>query len=89
MKVRGIKTNYILNIVRTILTTLIGIFTLPYVNSTLGVESVGKVEYINSIITYFVLISALGIPMYGVREIARVRDNIAERSSVVLELLLI
>ncbi|MBB1645530.1 flippase [Sphingobacterium sp. UME9] len=89
MKVRGIKTNYILNIVRTILTTLIGIFTLPYVNSTLGVESVGKVEYINSIITYFVLISALGIPMYGVREVARVRDNIAERSSVVLELLLI
>lgn len=89
MKVRSIKTNYILNISRTVLSSLIGLFTLPYINRVLGVESVGKFEYANSIITYFVLFSALGIPMYGIREVAKVRDNIYQRTKVLSELLII
>lgn len=89
MKVRGIKINYVLNLTRTILTALIGFFTMPFINKTLGVESIGKYEYVNSIITYFVLFSALGIPMYGVREIAKVRDSVEKRSLVTVELLVI
>lgn len=89
MKVRGIKINYILNLTRTILTALIGFFTMPFINKTLGVASVGKYEYINSIISYFVLFSALGVPMYGLREIAKVRDSKKDRSIITIELLLI
>ncbi|WP_312078136.1 oligosaccharide flippase family protein [Chryseobacterium sp.] len=89
MKVRGLKINYLLNLIRTILTALIGFFTMPFVNKTLGVESVGKYEYINSVISYFVLFSALGIPMYGIREIAKVREKEIERSLVSIELLII
>jgi len=89
MKVRGVKLNYVLNITRTVLSTLIGLFTLPYINRVLGVEALGKFEYANSIISYFVLFSALGIPMYGIREIARVRDSEYNRSKVTAELLVI
>lgn len=33
-----------------------------------------------------ILFTALGIPAYGIREIARIRDNIFERTKLVLEL---
>lgn len=89
MKLKSIKTNYFLNVFRVAFGTLVGLFTMPYVNSVLGAGSLGKVEYVNSIINYFVLFSALGIPMYGNREIARVRDNIHERTNVVIELIII
>ncbi|MFV0233807.1 flippase [Empedobacter falsenii] len=89
LKVKGVKINYILNITRTVLSTLIGLLIFPYINKTLGVQAVGKYEYANSIITYFILFSSLGIPMYGIREIAKVRDSEKKRTEVVLELLAI
>lgn len=87
MKTRSIKSNYFLNVIRISFGMVLGLLTMPYVNKVLGAESLGKVEYINSIIMYFVLFSALGIPMYGIRETAKVRDNIEERSKLVFELM--
>ncbi len=87
MKQRSIRFNYFLNVSRIVFGILVGLLTMPYVNRTIGVEGLGKIEYINSIITYFVLFSALGIPMYGIREIANRRDNLEERSKFVIELL--
>ncbi len=89
MKVRSVKTNYILNIIRAASYATITIVTMPHINTTLGPTNVGKVEYVNTIITYFVLFSALGIPVYGIREIARVRNDKRMRDKTVVELLLI
>lgn len=87
MKQRSIRFNYFLNISRIGFGILVGLLTMPYVNRTIGVEGLGKIEYVNSIIAYFVMFSVLGIPMYGVREIANRKDNIEERSKFVIELL--
>ena len=89
MKVRSIKINYLLNIFRVFCSALIIIATMPYINKVLGAENIGKVEYVNAIINYFLLFSGLGIPMYGIREIAKVREDVLLRNKVVLELLLI
>ena len=62
------------------------LLTTPYVTRILGAESLGKVEYVNSIITYFILFTALGIPNYGLREVARCRENKYKLSKVVIEL---
>lgn len=89
MKIRGIKTNYALNVIRVFTTAVIGVVTMPYINKTLGAENIGKVEYVNTIINYFLLFSGLGIPIYGIREIAKIRDDVQLRNKVVVELLLI
>ena len=89
MKIRSVKTNYILNIIRAVTFALITIITMPYINKILGPVNVGKVEYVNTIINYFVLFSALGIPMYGIREIAKVRADKNERDKTTVELLII
>lgn len=86
MKINSVKINFILNTTRMLLGMIFILLTTPYVTRILGAESLGKVEYVNSIITYFILFTALGIPNYGLREVARCRENKYELSKVVIEL---
>ena len=89
IQLKSIKYNFILNNLRQILNFLVPILVFPYVSRILGPENLGKVEFANSITSYFVLFTALGIPTYGIREIARVRDDTFLRSKTVLELTVI
>lgn len=86
MKIKSIKVNFILNVLRLFLGTFFLLVTIPYTTRILGSEALGKVEYVNSIITYFTLFTALGIPSYGIRETARIRDDEKERTKLVIEL---
>lgn len=83
---KSIKMNYLLNFLRVVSGAFIGILLLPYVTRVLGPENFGKVEYVFTIINYFILFSTLGIPMYGIREISKVRDDKKETAKVLLEL---
>ena len=89
MEIKSIKANYILSVLRISSSTLIGVFTMPYINRVLGPESLGKVEYANSIINYFILLSAIGIPVYGIRQIAKIREDSDLLSKTTVELLCI
>ncbi|MGL4997910.1 MAG: flippase, partial [Cetobacterium sp.] len=89
MKVKNIKINFILNLIRTFLGTFFILITMPYITRVLGSENLGKVEYTNSIVAYFLLFTALGIPSYGIREVARTRNNRKELSKTMIELMLI
>lgn len=89
MQVKTVKLNLILNLTRSILGTLFILLTIPYVTRVLGPDKLGRVEYANSLITYFMLFAMLGIPNYGVREVAKYRDNKKELSKLVMELFFI
>lgn len=86
MKVSSIKLNFILNTIRLCMGAFFLLITTPYISRILGAQNLGKVDYATSIINYFILFTALGIPAYGIREIARIRDSIFERTKLVLEL---
>lgn len=86
MKRNSVKINFILNTTRMLLGMIFILLTTPYVTRILGAESLGKVEYVNSIITYFILFTALGIPNYGLREVARHREDKCKLSKLVIEL---
>lgn len=86
MKIDNIKLNFIFNLIRLSFGTIFFILITPYITRKLGSQKLGEVEYINSIISYFILFTSLGIPYYGVREIAKVRESLEERSRVVIEL---
>lgn len=87
MKERSIKINYFLNLFRVVSSALVAIFIMPYVNKILGPENIGKVEYVYVIISYFILFSALGVPMYGTREISKVKNDLEQRTKLTVELL--
>ena len=74
-KEKNLVSNYIYNTIFTSLNLIFPIITLPYVSRVIGVDGIGKVNFSNSIVNYFLMIASLGIPVYGVREIAKVRND--------------
>lgn len=86
---KNIKANLAFNIINTGTQLLFPLVTFPYVCRIIGVEGVGQVEFLNSIISYIYLFTSLGIPMYAIREIARVRDDIKKMNQIVVEILIL
>ena len=75
MAKKSIVKNYIYNIIYNLLNILFPIITLSYVSKILFADGVGKVAFAANIVSYFLVISQLGIPRYGPREIATQRDD--------------
>lgn len=82
----SVKTNYILNLINTGTQYLFPIVTFPYASRIMQAEGIGIVNFYQSIISYIILLTGLGIPMYGIKEIARVRDNKKQLSNTLLEI---
>ena len=85
----SVKRNYILNLINTISGLLFPLITFPYASRVLLAEGIGKVQFFDSIIGYILLISSLGIPLYAIREVAKVRNDYREKSKVTAEILLL
>jgi O-antigen/teichoic acid export membrane protein len=75
MAQKSLKRNVMMNVIRTISTMIFPLITFPYTSRILGPEGTGKISFATSFVSYFVLLASIGIPMYGIREIARVRDD--------------
>lgn len=85
-KQKSIKLNFIMNAILTMSSFIFPLITFPYVSRVLQVEGVGKVSFAISVISYFLMIAQLGIPTYGIRACARVRDSKEELSRTVQEI---
>lgn len=85
----SITKNYALNLINTITGLLFPLITFPYASRILMADGIGKVQFFQSIINYISLCTALGIPLYAVREIARVRDNKKQYSKTAAEILIL
>lgn len=81
--------NFIMNTILTTSNFIFPLITFPYVSRVLSADGYGKVQMATAFISYFVLIAQLGIPTYGIRACATVKDNKLELSRVVHELTLI
>ena len=89
MKQKSIKLNFIMNSVLSLSSVIFPLISAPYAYRVLMPEGIGQVTYVNAIISYFVLFAMLGIPIYGIRACAMVRDDKIALSKTVQELLLI
>jgi len=67
--------NAVLNGIKTLLQTLFPLITFPYVCRVLSVTGIGKYNFSTSVMQYFLLIAALGVATYAVREGAKYRDS--------------
>ena len=67
--------NYLYNAGYQILVLIIPLITAPYISRTLGPTGVGEYTYTYSIITWFMLITNIGVSYYGDRQIAYVRND--------------
>ena len=89
VKIRSVKYNFIMNVILTASTFIFPLITFPYVSRVLLPAGVGKVNFATSFVSYFSMIAMLGVPTYGIRACAQVRDNREELSRTVHEIFFI
>ncbi len=75
MTEKSIKKNAIYSSIRAVMALVFPIITFPYASRILLPEGIGKVNFANSIISYFSILAGLGIKAYATREVAKVRHN--------------
>lgn len=71
----SVKKSIFYNVLLAISQVFFPLITFPYLARTLGPEHVGALNFAESMAKYFVMLAALGIPIYGVREIAKVNND--------------
>lgn len=84
-----VKKNLVFNILLSVSQVFFPLISFPYASRILGPQGIGSVSFVDSITQYFILFSALGIPTYGVREVARVKRKQNELNKLFSELILI
>lgn len=85
----SIKKNFFYNIILSVTQVLFPLITFSYVARVIEPAGIGTVSFVESICRYAILIAAMGIPVYGVREVAKLKDNKIELSKLCSELLII
>ena len=83
----SIKKNYLLNLINSGTQVLFPFISFPYVSRIMMADGIGQVNFYGSIVQYIILACSLGIPMYGIREIARVREDRLALQQTTAELL--
>ncbi len=72
---KSLGVNAMLNGLRTVIDLLFPLVTFPYATRTLSVDNVGAFGFSASIIGYFIMLSALGVTAYAIREGSKIRDD--------------
>ncbi|MES2268537.1 MAG: oligosaccharide flippase family protein [Bacteroidota bacterium] len=85
----SIKRNIFYNILLTTSQIAFSLVSLPYISRVLGPFQLGRVSFVDSATQYFIITASLGIPIYGIREIAKVVGSPVALKKTFSELLLI
>lgn len=89
MKENSMKKNFLISFLRTIIMILVPLLIFPYASRVLGKEGIGRVQYIQSIASYFQLFATFGITSYGIREGAKLKHDRKKLGKFCTELFLI
>ncbi|MEG0069197.1 flippase [Cetobacterium sp.] len=69
----SVSKNYLYNVLLIISNTVFPIITFPYVSRVLMPEYLGKVYFVQGVIGYFLILSVLGAPNYGIKELSKAK----------------
>lgn len=85
----SLKKNAVMNALLTVSSLIFPLITFHYVSRILGPAGTGRVSFAASFLAYFSMAAELGIPTYGIRACARVRDDKKELDKTVQEILIL
>ena len=75
MKQKSLGVNALLNGIKQCCSIIFPLITFPYISRVLGSDGYGKYSFSYSVTNYFILLAALGIYTYAIREGAKIRDD--------------
>jgi O-antigen/teichoic acid export membrane protein len=86
---KSFAKNSIFNLLYRLTSLIFPLITSVYVSRILLPEGVGQVAYAQNITSYFLVLASLGLPAYGVREIAKSNTNQELLDKTFTELLIV
>lgn len=85
----SVKRNFLFNILLVVSNIVFPVLVFPYIARILGPQGLGNAHFALQFSKYFVTTASLGIPIYGMREVAKVKNKKAKLNKLVSELLLL
>ena len=86
---KSLKKNSLFYLIYNVLNMLFPFVSSLYVARVLLPESIGEVAYAQNVVSYFSILAFLGIPTYGIKAIAKARNDREEMDAVFSELFII
>lgn len=83
----SLKSKFLYQVSVSFLYSVAPLIIFPYVSRVLGPAAIGKINFIDYASQFFILLASFGIPYYGVREVARSRNEPKQLSLIASELL--
>ena len=78
LKQASLKWNYVFNLANKLTSLVIPLIVTPYITRVLSSDRLGIYTYTNTVASYFVTFTLMGISMYGSKQVSLKRhDNIA------------
>lgn len=81
----SVRTNVVINLIRTTTMMILSFITFPYVCRVLGDEMVGLYSWATAFVYYFLILARISIPNIAVRECMKVRNDPKKLSQKTLE----
>ncbi len=88
-KQKSLKINFIMNALLNMSSFIFPLIAFPYISRILLPQGVGKAAFAVSVATFFSLFAQLGIPVYGIKACAGVRDDKETLSRTVQEIVIL
>lgn len=82
----SLKSKFLYQLSVSLVFSIAPVITFPYVSRVLGPENIGRINFIDYACQFLILFASFGIPYYGVREIAKARDDVKRISLLISEL---
>ncbi len=80
-----IRSNVVINLIRTITMTLLSFVAFPLMCRILGDAALGAFSWASAFVYYFIILSKISIPNIAVRECAKVKDDPVKLSMKIQE----
>ena len=85
----GIKTKFSFQLLYAFSQLIFPLISYPYITRTLGAAGLGLVGYVEYVSGFIIAIASFGIPFYGVREAAKLQNNLPGQQLLFRQLFLI
>lgn len=83
---KKLRINFIFNFITQLITVVTPLIISPYISRVFDVNLIGDYNYCYSIVSIFGLFANMGISIYGVTILAKVKEQKEERTKAFLEL---
>ncbi len=82
----SLKPKFLYQLSTSFLYAIAPLLVFPYISRVLGPENIGKINFVDFTAQFLLLFASFGIPLYGVREAAKLRNNKAGLNKLITEL---